>query len=105
MSSSHWNTIGTLSTSTLKDPRLQLHWAAQLVASFGNALLDRRSDDSQSNLGWDDAHQALCSHPSSGGFHCALRPADLTLLLLDSSQQIIEQFPFREKPSNTVFSG
>ena len=59
MSSQTWNSLGHVPVSNLTDARLQLHWAAQIVASFGNALIERRADDSQSNLGWEAGLNAL----------------------------------------------
>ncbi|NKB80906.1 MAG: hypothetical protein GKS05_03210 [Nitrospirales bacterium] len=75
-----WQPIGAISTSSLLDARLQLHWAVQIVGSFGNTVLEPQADDSQSNLGWVDSQGALCSHASSDGICVGLRLADLTLL-------------------------
>ena len=47
-----WQTLGTVPVADLVEAKVQLHWAAQIVAAFGNGLLQPRSDDSQSNLGW-----------------------------------------------------
>jgi hypothetical protein len=91
MSSHSWNTIGNVPVSNLTDARLQLHWAAQIVASFGNSLIEPRADDSHSNLGWEEGLQALCSHPTSEGIRAGLRPADLTLLLLDKKKYVMSQ--------------
>ena len=92
-----WNTVGTVPISDLFDTRLQLHWAAQIAASFGNAVIESRADDSQSNLGWVDDLGALCSHPSSEGRSVALRLADLTLLFLDSKGKVISEFGLQGK--------
>ena len=87
-----WQTVGTVPIASLPEARLQLHWAAQIVASFGNAVLETREDDSQSNLGWVDALGALCSRSSSDGLSVGLRLADLTLLFLGSNNTIQEEF-------------
>ena len=87
-----WQTVGTVPISDLIDARIQLHWAAQIVASFGNAVIEARADDSQSNLGWGDGLSALRSHPSSEGFRVGLRLADLTLLFLDKQETVISEF-------------
>ena len=97
MSSNSWHTIGHVPISNLTDARLQLHWAAQIVASFGNALIERRADDSQSNLGWEGGLNALCSHPSTEGIRAGLRLADLTLLLLDNKQNVISEYALTGK--------
>lgn len=88
-----WSELGKVPVSTLADARLQLHWAAQIVASFGNTLIARRADDSQSNLGWVINLNALCSHPSPEGLSVGLRLADLTLLFLDTLQNVTSEFP------------
>jgi len=83
-----WQTLGTVPPIDLVDAKVQLHWAAQIVSAFGNALLQSQPDDSQSNLGWVDSLGALCSHPSSDGWSIGLRLADLTLLFLTSQNNI-----------------
>ena len=90
--STPWKAVGTVPISGLSDTRLQLHWAAQIVASFGNAVIESRGDDSQSNLGWVEALGALCSHRSPEGLSVALRLADLTLLFLDREEKVTSEF-------------
>ena len=90
--STPWQTLGTVPSSSLPDTRLQLHWAAQVVASFGNAVLETREDDSQSNLGWVDSLGALCSHSTSDGLCAGLRLVDLTLLFLTLNNTIQTEF-------------
>ena len=80
--STSWQTLGTVPVADLVDAKVQLHWAAQIVAAFGNALLQPQPDDSQSNLGWVDSIGALCNHSTSDGWSVGLRLADLTLLFL-----------------------
>ena len=87
-----WHTVGTVPVTDLVEAKVQLHWAAQIAAAFGNTLLDPQPDDSQSNLGWVDAIDALCSHSSLEGLSVGLRPSDLTLLFLTSSNTIHSKF-------------
>ena len=61
-----WQTLSTVPVANLVDTKAQLHWAAQIVAAFGNTLLQPQPDDSQSNLGWVNSYGAICSHPTSG---------------------------------------
>ncbi len=86
--SAPWKTLGIASMTELNDAKFQSHWAAQIVAAFGNAVLELRPDDSQSNLGWVDSLGALCSHPTSEGWSVGLRLADLTLLFVSSSHTV-----------------
>ncbi len=87
-----WIPLGRVPQSDLSEARLQAHWAVQIVASFGQALLPPRPDDSQSNLGWDEEGCALCSHPSEKGFSVGLRLNDLTLQLFDSTKTCLEEY-------------
>ena len=93
-STNPWQPLGTVPIAQLSETRLQLHWAAQVVASFGNAVLETKADDSQSNLGWVDALDALCSRPSPDGVSVGLRLADNTLLFLADNHTIQSQFAF-----------
>jgi len=90
--STPWQTLGTFPATDLVEAKVQLHWAAQTVAAFGNTLLQPRPDDSQSNLGWIDSCSALCSHPTSDGWSIGLRLADLTLIFLTPNNTIQEEF-------------
>lgn len=101
--STSWQILGTVPISELPDTRLQLHWAAQVVASFGNTVLETREDDSQSNLGWENALGALCSRPSSDGLSVGLRLRDLTLLLLGSNNTIQEELGLSGKTLSQGF--
>ena len=90
--STPWQTLGTVPMADLADAKVQLHWAAQIVAAFGNGLLQPQPDDSQSNLGWNEALGALCSHPTSDGWSVGLRLANLTLLFLTPKNTIQTEF-------------
>ena len=87
-----WLTLGTVPVADFVNAKVQLHWAAQIVAAYGNGLLQPRPDDSQSNLGWVDSFGALCSHPTSDGWSVGLRLADLTLLFLTPTNTIQKKF-------------
>lgn len=102
-SSAPWQTVGTVPVSELPDARLQLHWASQVVASFGNTVLETREDDSQSNLGWEISLGALCSRPSSDGMSVGLRLRDLTLLFLGPNNTIQEELGLSGKTLSQGF--
>ena len=91
-SPTQWQTLSMTSVVDLVDAKVQLHWAAQIVAAFGNGLLEPQPDDSQSNLGWTDSFGSLCSHPNSDGWRVGLRLADLTLLFLTPKNTIQTEF-------------
>ena len=87
-----WQELNAGATSRLRDTRLQLHWAAQVVAWVGNTHLAARADDSHTNLGWDSHHLALSAHAvgEAPALKAALRLRDPALLLLDASGALDE---------------
>lgn len=48
-----------INPETFADTRTQLHWASQLLSAAADAKLDKASDDSHSNLGWNAATSSL----------------------------------------------
>jgi hypothetical protein len=78
-----------ITASDLVDPSLQLHWAAQLIASAGQTFAQARDDDSHRALEWDRDRKAFVGATFAGGypFRLGLRPSDLTLLLLDRTDE------------------
>jgi hypothetical protein len=79
-----WRTLGAVEPCALVEPRLLLHHAAQLVSAPGRSLVPPRPDDGQTALEWLEAPQALAGERIDGreAWRAALRPADLTLLIL-----------------------
>jgi len=87
-----WSSLGRVAPKRLMEPRLLLHHAGQLAAAPGASLLPPSPDDSHPNLGWDEERQALAGRPieSAGSVRAALRPRDLSLLVLDGAGKILE---------------
>lgn len=79
-----WKQLGAVAPEKLRDARLQLHHAVQIVASAGTTLLAPEPDDSHPNLGFDVGLGALVGRalPGEAG-RVGLRLADLTLLRVD----------------------
>ncbi len=90
-----WQRLGTPPPDTLIDARLQLHWAAQIPASVGYTYLDPVPDWSHVSLTWQNDGCVLASGRTPGptSHRAALRPADLTLLLLDDLNVAVAAFP------------
>ena len=61
-----WQTLGAVAPDGLVDARLQLHHAAQGVASAGVTFLEPEPDDSHPNLGWVDSCSALVGRSLPG---------------------------------------
>lgn len=66
----------------------ELHWASQIVSAAGHTLLEKKSDDSHANLGWDARARALVGHPMSGR-RAGLRIEDGTLVVVDEASREI----------------
>jgi hypothetical protein len=88
-----WQTLGNVAPSELVDARLQLHHAAQVVASAGVTYLAPEPDDSHPNFGWVESLGALMGRSLPGSnAQVGLRLADLSLLLVNSRGEISEEF-------------
>ncbi len=88
-----WKTLGGAVPTQLVDARLQLHHAAQVVASAGVTFLPPEPDDSHPNFGWVESLGALMGHALPGAnAQVGLRVADLSLLLVNSRGEISEEF-------------
>jgi hypothetical protein len=74
---------GVPAPTMLASARVELHWAAQIVAAVGRALIPAAPDDSHTSLEWLEAERALLGGATPSGLRLGLRPADLTLVLLD----------------------
>lgn len=87
-----WHTLGSVAPTELAEARLQLHHAAQVVASAGTTFLEPQPDDSHPNLGWEESLGALLGRSLPGsGAQVGLRLADLSLLLVDGSGQVSDE--------------
>jgi hypothetical protein len=90
-----WKTSISVAPSKLIDPSLELHWAAQFLASFGQTFAEKQDDDSHRAMEWDAERRAFVSAPTVGPypFRVGLRPEDLTLLLLDRTTDALGSLP------------
>jgi hypothetical protein len=80
------------------EARVLAHWAAQCVAAAGATLVPAAPDDSHASLEWSERARALAGVPlGSVGVRAALRPADLTLLVLDSADGAHETLDLRHR--------
>jgi hypothetical protein len=88
-----WQSLGAAPPTMLVDARLQLHHAAQIVASAGVTFLAATPDDSHPNLGWVASLGALMGRPiPPSNLQVGLRVADLTLLLVDPKGEVSDTF-------------
>ncbi|MBT8487294.1 MAG: hypothetical protein KJO65_00570 [Gemmatimonadetes bacterium] len=89
-----WNEALAFAPDALVDTTLELHWAAQLVASAGQTFAEPRDDDSHRAMSWSPELGAFVGADFAGpyAFRLALRPADLSLVLLDRADGTLSVF-------------
>jgi hypothetical protein len=85
--SSAWRPIRGVDADRLREARLQAHHALQWLARAARAFVPPQPDDSQTNLGWDDALDGFTTHPLASGLRLGLRMTPLTLVLTGTSAQ------------------
>ncbi len=85
-----WQQLGYPEPEDLGDARLQLHWAAQTLASFGEAYVPHRSDYRHRAMVWDGQFQALVSwgRSESGDLRLVLHMPELRLALCRDGAQV-----------------
>ena len=69
---SDWHPLGSVDPARLRDARLQLHHAVQLLAAFGQTHVEARADDSHRALGWDGPRERFWSQTAEDGVRVAL---------------------------------
>jgi len=90
-----WQETGVARSGDLVEARLQAHWAVQVVAAIGEALVPPEADDSHTSMRWDDDRGMLLGRPIPGsGFQVGLRLAALELVVLDGSSTVCERVSF-----------
>ena len=90
---SGWQQLGAVSPRALTDARLQLHWSCQLAAAPGKALAEPVDDYRHTALSWLDEAAVLAGPSFRSGWRSAIRPADLTLMLLDEASGVVAELP------------
>jgi hypothetical protein len=68
--------------AALAEARVALHWAAQLPAAAGRALIPAVPDDSHTGLAWLPGPRLLAGGRTPAGQRAALRAADSSLVIL-----------------------
>jgi hypothetical protein len=83
-----WATATSVAPNDLTEATLQLHWATQFVAASGQTFAEPKDDDSHRAMIWDRDLRAFVGEPFAGAypFRVAVRPEDLTLMLIDPSR-------------------
>ncbi len=88
-----WQELGRCAPTALRDARLTLHWAAQLVSAVGTTLLAPAADDTHTNLEWLAGPAVLAGQLTVAAPRCraALRPGNLTVCVLDEDGKVASE--------------
>ena len=93
-----WRRVDMERSGSLAGARLAAHWAAQVVAAVGDALVPAESDDSHTSMEWDDGRGLLLGGPiPGGGVRVGLSLAGLELVVLDGRQAERQRIPLEER--------
>jgi hypothetical protein len=74
-----WERVGRVDPKKLTEARLVAHWAVQVVAGVGEALVPAEPDFSHTSLDWLGDDRLLAGQPTPKGVRVALRLGDMTL--------------------------
>ncbi len=88
-----WEELREIDAQAMVEARLQVHYAAQLAAAVGAALLEARPDDSHPNLGWHQPRRALTGRivPGQPRFAAALQLPSLRLALHAEDDTVVDE--------------
>jgi hypothetical protein len=94
-----WEAVGSVPPRELSDARLQLHWAAQLPAAVGAALVPKRPDDSHTALECIPERSLLSGSPTDAPEprRIALSLADLRIVVLDDDLEETDGLTLAER--------
>ncbi len=87
-----WKTLGAVPPASLESARLELHHAVQLLASFGQTLVDPRPDDSHRSVTWSASDSAFLSEVGgdASDVRVALAPGGLEVSIHAAGERIAE---------------
>ncbi len=83
-----WEPLGRVDPTELTDTRLDLHWAAQLIAAFGQNCLEPNPDDSHRSMRWSPAVRGFLASETAGPseFSVGIQVAEFTFLTLERGE-------------------
>lgn len=88
-----WQELGAVSPDALTDTRLELHWAAQLIAAAPIGFLRQTPDFSHANVGWIGGSATFVTRPvgSVSPVQVGLRLDDFSLVIFDTGDRLIDE--------------
>ena len=102
----NWQLLTHTETPELNQAAIQLHHASQFVAIFGNSLLPKAADDSQSNMVWLPSLKALAGHEVNlkRRIRMALLYESFELQLINENEEALGVFPLSGQTKTTAMS-
>lgn len=97
-----WSRLGGVEPATLVDSRLALHYAAQPLASFGQALIEPRKDDSHRSSTWVREEGTLITDESAQGLQARLVVPDFALALDRDGEELTALHLRGKRPSEAL---
>ena len=101
-SSRPWRLLGAVDPAELRQTRLTLHHAAQLLASFGQALLAAREDDSHRGMTWHEEGAGFASDETDQGLVARLSVERFALELWQDGERIAALDLTGRRPSQAL---
>jgi hypothetical protein len=101
-----WQVLGEASPNRLVDARLQVHWAAQVAASFAHTHIPKEPDFSHTSFEArvDSGVFRFVTLPGPAGVRASLRVGDLTLELIDSDGQFVDRLHLHGRTLDEVYA-
>jgi len=95
VSDTRWTELGVFEPLDLVDATAELHWAMQLLASAAQTFAEAAEDDSHRAVVWTAELSAFVGAPFAAAYplRVALRPSDLTLMILDRTGASVAVLP------------
>jgi len=96
--------LGRPPPAALTEARVALHWAVQVVAAAGAALIPAVPDDSHTSLEWSPAGRLLVGGMTPRKARLGLRPSDFTLVVVDATGNPQRELPLAGRTLEAAFA-
>lgn len=81
-----WETVGVVDPKSLKNARVEAHWAAQIIGGTGEAVVPAEPDFSHTSMEWLNEHRVLAGQLTAERARVGLRLADMSLIVLKKDE-------------------
>lgn len=99
-----WRLLGRAEPDRLVDARLQLHWAAQVVASVGYTFVEEMPAWAHLSLSFDDGRLVSQQTSTDPPFRAALDPATLEIVVFDAEGEIFDSATANNRTLEEAYS-